>query len=310
MVVQVRLVAISKLHPPSSILALHAPSSSSSSSSCTTTTNHSCHSHFGESYVQELAAKAAVLPRSIHWHFVGGLQTNKCAALTRVPALWCVSSVDTAKKANALDRGWRDARAERRRQPSSTSSSSAAASTSICSSTTATDKKNDADDDGHEDDDDRLRIHVQVNTSHEPQKAGVPGADDAAALCAHVVRACPSLRLLGLMAIGAPPAAPPDHAPDADGDDFARLRAVRDDVARQLRDMAAADGGEGDEGEGEAVEGSRRWPTYLELSMGMSGDFETAVRAGSDEVRVGTGVFGERPPKDEAAEMRAAELGR
>jgi uncharacterized pyridoxal phosphate-containing UPF0001 family protein len=32
-----------------------------------------------------------------------------------------------------------------------------------------------------------------------------------------------------------------------------------------------------------------------ELSMGMSGDFETAIRLGATHVRVGTGVFGERP---------------
>jgi uncharacterized pyridoxal phosphate-containing UPF0001 family protein len=32
----------------------------------------------------------------------------------------------------------------------------------------------------------------------------------------------------------------------------------------------------------------------LILSMGMSSDFEAALRAGSDIVRVGTGIFGER----------------
>lgn len=35
------------------------------------------------------------------------------------------------------------------------------------------------------------------------------------------------------------------------------------------------------------------------LSMGMSSDFEPAIRAGSDIVRVGTGIFGRRPPKAE-----------
>lgn len=38
-----------------------------------------------------------------------------------------------------------------------------------------------------------------------------------------------------------------------------------------------------------------------ELSMGMSGDFETAIRLGATHVRVGTGVFGERPPIMEKA---------
>jgi len=38
----------------------------------------------------------------------------------------------------------------------------------------------------------------------------------------------------------------------------------------------------------------------LELSMGMSEDFEGAVSMGSAEVRVGSTIFGERPPKGEA----------
>jgi uncharacterized pyridoxal phosphate-containing UPF0001 family protein len=32
------------------------------------------------------------------------------------------------------------------------------------------------------------------------------------------------------------------------------------------------------------------------LSMGMSGDFETAVRFGATSVRVGSALFGDRPP--------------
>jgi len=32
-----------------------------------------------------------------------------------------------------------------------------------------------------------------------------------------------------------------------------------------------------------------------EISMGMSGDFETAIRLGATHVRVGTAIFGARP---------------
>jgi PLP dependent protein len=32
---------------------------------------------FGENYVQELADKEALLPKDIHWHFIGHLQSNK-----------------------------------------------------------------------------------------------------------------------------------------------------------------------------------------------------------------------------------------
>ena len=35
-----------------------------------------------------------------------------------------------------------------------------------------------------------------------------------------------------------------------------------------------------------------------DISMGMSGDYETAVRFGATHVRVGTAIFGERPVKE------------
>jgi len=38
----------------------------------------------------------------------------------------------------------------------------------------------------------------------------------------------------------------------------------------------------------------------LELSMGMSGDFEGAIAQGSGEVRIGSTIFGERPAKKDA----------
>ena len=38
-------------------------------------------------------------------------------------------------------------------------------------------------------------------------------------------------------------------------------------------------------------------PNSLELSMGMSGDFEAAIAAGSDSVRVGSSIFGAREYK-------------
>ena len=62
----------------------------------------------------------------------------------------------------------------------------------------------------------------------------------------------------------------------------------------------------------ERAEDSRPWFRRLrelatrhglrELSMGMSGDFEVAVEEGAPLVRVGTAVFGPRPPRPVAAE--------
>lgn len=59
---KVRLVAVSKLKPVNDILALHeAPVRQL---------------HFGENYSQELREKAELLPKTIQWHFIGGLQSG------------------------------------------------------------------------------------------------------------------------------------------------------------------------------------------------------------------------------------------
>lgn len=96
---------------------------------------------------------------------------------------------------------------------------------------------------------------VQVNIGEEPQKSGVAPADTDA-----LVRACREtygLPVAGLMAI--PPA-------DRDAAPYFAL----------LAEIAARNGLAG-------------------LSMGMSGDYETAIRFGSTHVRVGTAIFGARP---------------
>jgi PLP dependent protein len=55
-------VAVSKLKPVNDIIALHeAPAEQL---------------HFGENYAQELGQKADMLPRTIQWHFIGGLQSG------------------------------------------------------------------------------------------------------------------------------------------------------------------------------------------------------------------------------------------
>lgn len=59
---KVRLVAVSKLKPANDVLALHQATPPQL--------------HFGENYAQELGQKAEMLPRSIQWHFIGGLQSS------------------------------------------------------------------------------------------------------------------------------------------------------------------------------------------------------------------------------------------
>ena len=68
---QVRLVAVSKLKPVTDILALHQESQMGGQG----------HVHFGENYAQELTEKAELLPKSIQWHFIGGLQSSTLSFL-------------------------------------------------------------------------------------------------------------------------------------------------------------------------------------------------------------------------------------
>lgn len=110
-----------------------------------------------------------------------------------------------------------------------------------------------------------LPVLVQVNVSREPRKSGVAEEELPALLAA--LAALPHLRAVGLMTMPAP-----SDDPEAARPAFARLRALRD----ELRD---APGG-----------------THLvELSMGMSHDFEVAVEEGATWVRIGTELFGPRP---------------
>ncbi|TVY37922.1 Pyridoxal phosphate homeostasis protein [Lachnellula subtilissima] len=56
-------------NPPADILALYEDESVKQR-------------HFGENYAQELMEKAAMLPKDIHWHFIGGLQSSEFAFLS------------------------------------------------------------------------------------------------------------------------------------------------------------------------------------------------------------------------------------
>lgn len=107
-----------------------------------------------------------------------------------------------------------------------------------------------------------LQVCLQVNVDGGANKSGVT-LEDALAL-ARDVAALPRLRLRGLMAI-------PEPAPDFDSQRALFLRAAA--VFEQIR------------GAGIAVD---------TLSLGMSGDLEAAVAAGSTMVRVGTAIFGAR----------------
>jgi PLP dependent protein len=105
-----------------------------------------------------------------------------------------------------------------------------------------------------------LNVLIQVNQAGEEQKAGI--AEDLVAPLAREILTMPRLKLRGLMTI------PPRS--DGGGEHwFGRLASLRDRLVR--------DGFELDI-----------------LSMGMSADFEAAIAAGGNCVRIGTAIFGAR----------------
>ncbi len=97
-------------------------------------------------------------------------------------------------------------------------------------------------------------LYVQVNTGEEPQKAGV--APREALAFVRQTRDQMRLPVIGLMCI--PPV----------GEEPAMHFALLQKLAREAR--------------------------LARLSMGMSEDFETAIKFGATDVRVGTAIFGER----------------
>ncbi len=109
----------------------------------------------------------------------------------------------------------------------------------------------------------QLAVLLQINAGHDPAKFGADPADAPRLL--EVALACPHLRVEGLMTI-----APLSDDPAVAQRTFENLRTIRDELATQFNQP------------------------LRELSMGMSGDFATAIAAGSTQIRIGTALYGSR----------------
>lgn len=120
---------------------------------------------------------------------------------------------------------------------------------------------------------DKLRVLIEVHIAPEESKSGIQPAQLAS--LAEGVLGLERLELRGLMCI--PPFL---DVPGSVRRYFARLRELRDQLEAKV---------------------GKKLPV---LSMGMSHDFDVAIEEGATEVRVGTALFGSRPPltKESAAE--------
>lgn len=114
-----------------------------------------------------------------------------------------------------------------------------------------------------------LDVFLQVNSSGEPQKFGLP--PDEVEAFAIALKAFTTLRVRGLMTLAVL------------SDDERAIRACFErmrDLQRRLQARGDCAG------------------TYDELSMGMSGDLELAIEYGATTVRIGQAIFGPRPTAD------------
>uniref|UniRef100_A0A671TXI8 Pyridoxal phosphate homeostasis protein n=1 Tax=Sparus aurata TaxID=8175 RepID=A0A671TXI8_SPAAU len=191
--------------------------------------------NFGENYVNELVEKASdpqILDScpEIKWHFIGHLQKNNVNKLLGVPNLFLVETVDSMKLADKVNSSWQRVRG---------------ASTQ------------------------RLKVMLQINTSGEASKHGLP-PEETVITVKHIVSQCSALHFLGLMTIGR-------YGYDLSlgpNPDFQMLLTRRQEVCDSLK-LPLED---------------------VELSMGMSTDFEHAIEVGATNVRVGSVIFGNRDP--------------
>jgi hypothetical protein len=116
-----------------------------------------------------------------------------------------------------------------------------------------------------------LQVCVQVNISDEESKSGVRPSE-VLTLCEQIAP-LRGLTLRGLMAIPAP-----SKNPDEQRKSFAAVRELFESI-RMQKEMSAG------------------FHNFDTLSMGMSDDLEAAIAEGATMVRVGSAIFGQRPPR-------------
>lgn len=111
-----------------------------------------------------------------------------------------------------------------------------------------------------------MDILVQVNPADEESKYGV-SLSDVKDLVLSILSSCDNIRIKGLMSV-----APYSDNPNSLLPLFESVKSKYDELS--LIDNTKLD--------------------FCYLSMGMSGDYPVAIKAGSNMVRIGTAIFGER----------------
>lgn len=177
---------------------------------------------FGENYVQELMEKHQHLPKDIHWHFIGHLQSNKVKFL--VPFIHLIHSVDSMKILTEINK-----QSEKINRVTS--------------------------------------VLIQVYSGLETSKFGLKPEQACELIKQFSESKLSHVRIEGLMAMGT--------NTDDEGivkEEFLRMK----ELFEKLK----------------MFETPKIQMKYL--SMGMSGDYALAINSGSNLIRIGSLIFGER----------------
>ena len=179
--------------------------------------------HFGESRVQELLPKYEALPKDIHWHFIGHLQTNKVKMI--VPFVHLIHSVDSLRLLETINR-----EAEKIQR--------------------------------------KVRVLLEVHVAQEETKSGFcPEELEQLSIKNFDLRDCfPWVEICGIMGMA---------TNTDDVEEWRRCFREIKTLAQKLQPLG--------ESEGEFI-----------ISMGMSDDYQIAIEEGSNMVRIGSSIFGER----------------
>ncbi|KAJ1611371.1 hypothetical protein OIY81_811 [Cryptosporidium canis] len=182
---------------------------------------------FGENYVQELLEKSKNLPKSIKWHFIGHLQTNKVNSLLSIDNLEVVETVDSIKLAEALNKACKT-----KGRP-------------------------------------QLKVMIQVKTSGEENKSGAQ-ISQVLDIFEYITSECDCLKFHGLMTMGNSDISFTDGC-------FKMMVSLKNTIQQRISNPPYTD---------KCLE--------CRLSMGTTRDMEIAIKNYSNELRVGSAIFGER----------------
>jgi pyridoxal phosphate enzyme (YggS family) len=183
--------------------------------------------HFGENKVQELAEKAEAMPKDIHWHIIGHLQTNKVKYIA--PFVYLIHSVDSIKLLKEINK-------------------QAAKNDRI------------------------INVLLQMHIAAEETKFGFDKSELMSLFKDNELSTFENVKVEGLMGM----------ATFTDNEaqirhEFNGLNEIYNQLTDQIKSSQPLKNAE-----------------MSILSMGMSGDYKIAIEEGSNMVRIGTTIFGDR----------------